>query len=166
MANLTRKKSKKPAPKKAAKAPASKKSAPTAEKPGQSAGHPGGPGTFCWNELMTTDAAGARAFYTSLFGWKVQEMDMGPSGKYTLWMRGKDQVGGAMAMPPGLKESGAKPVWSAYVQVVDVDATARKATSLGAKVQHGPADIPGIGRFAVLTDPQGADICLFKPHTA
>jgi uncharacterized protein len=90
-------------------------------------------------------------------------MNMGPAGTYTLWMRGKDQAGGCMAMPPGLAQNGGRPQWSGYVEVADVDATAQKALSLGGKVCHGPADIPGIGRFAVLTDPQGADICVFKP---
>ena len=165
MATTTKRRPKKSAKKPAAKASAKKAphkgAAPKAT--GAPTTHPGGPGTFCWNELMTRDVAGARAFYGSLFGWKAQEMDMGPAGTYTLWMRGKDQAGGCMAMPSALAASGARPTWNGYVQVDDVDATARKAASLGAKVCHGPVDIPGIGRFAALTDPQGADICVFKP---
>jgi predicted enzyme related to lactoylglutathione lyase len=168
MATATKRKAMKRAPKKAAKKAPSKKAssqaaAKTPPKATQPAGHPGGPGTFCWNELMTTDVAGARAFYGKLFGWQVEEMSMGPGQTYTLWKRGKDQAGGCMAMPPGLAQGGGKPMWTAYVQVPDVDATAKQAVALGGKVCHGPADIPGIGRFAVLTDPQGADICAFKP---
>ena len=124
---------------------------------------PSGPGTFCWNELMTTDVAGARSFYGRLFGWKTQEMDMGPAGTYTLWMRGKEQVGGCMALPPMLAQGGCPPHWLAYVEVADVDATAKQAAALGGRVHHGPADIPGIGRFAVIGDPEGADVCVFRP---
>ena len=157
-----------PPAKKAAKRPAGKASAktPAAKAASQASDPPQtatGPGTFCWNELMTKDVAGARSFYGGLLGWKVEEMDMGPGGTYTLWKRGKDRVGGCMAMPPDLAASGAPPHWVSYVQVPDVDASAQKATALGGKVCHGPADIPGVGRFAVLTDPQGADFCIFKP---
>ena len=174
MATKTKTKAKKSAKKAAAKRPAGKASAkrPAAKIPQKAKAPPKtssepqratGPGTYCWNELLTKDVAGAWAFYGGLFGWKVQTMDMGPSGKYTIWMRGTDRAGGCMAMPPELAASGAPPHWMGYVEVADVDASARKATELGGKVCHGPADIPGIGRFAVLTDPQGADLCIFKP---
>src|SRR5690349_9383456 len=101
----TRTKAKRSA-KKAAQRPAKKAPArkPAAKKAQEPQGRPAGVGSFCWNELMTRDVPGARAFYGSLFGWKVEEMDMGPAGKYTLWQRGKDGVGGCMAMPPGLAE--------------------------------------------------------------
>jgi predicted enzyme related to lactoylglutathione lyase len=48
------------------------------------------------------------------------------------------------------------PVWGVYFQVADCDASAAKANQLGAKVCVGPEDIPGVGRFALLADPQGA----------
>src|SRR5262245_60559176 len=143
---------KKAAKKPARKAPAKKASAQAK----QPAGPASGPGTFCWNELLTKDVAGARAFYGSMFGWKFEEMPMGPAGVYTIFKRGKEHAGGCMAMPPGLAQSGARPMWTAYVQVDDVDERARHAATIGGKVCHGPDDIPGIGRFAVLTDPQGA----------
>jgi predicted enzyme related to lactoylglutathione lyase len=157
------KKSAKPAKRLAARKAAKRPAAKTPAKEPQAPGLASGPGTFCWNELLTNDVAGARSFYGSLFGWKVEEMNMGPMGTYTIWKRGKDQAGGCMAMPP---VPGCAPHWLAYVQVNDVDACAKQATSLGGKVCHGPADIPGIGRFAVLTDPQGAEICAFKPAQA
>lgn len=164
MATTTKKRAKtrakKPAAKGTPKKAPSKAQAPKAKEP---AGRPAGSGSFCWNELLTKDVPGARAFYGALFGWKPQEMDMGPGGIYTLWMRGKDGVGGCMAMPSELAASGTPPHWVSYVEVADVDASARRAASLGARICHGPADIPGIGRFAVLTDPQGADFCVFRP---
>ena len=51
-------------------------------------------GTVCWNELLTRDPEASRKFYTELFGWTTEEMDMGPHGKYTLWKSGDKQVGG------------------------------------------------------------------------
>jgi predicted enzyme related to lactoylglutathione lyase len=63
-----------------------------------------------------------------------------------------------MALPPEAAAGGMPPNWGSYVTVTDVDATARKAIELGGKVVHGPADIPGIGRSAVIIDPQGAAI--------
>jgi predicted enzyme related to lactoylglutathione lyase len=150
------------APKKTTKtvakaAPASASAAPA---------RPSGPGSFCWNELLTTDVGAARAFYGRLFGWRHQEMDMGPSGTYTIWTRGAEHVGGCAALPPPLLRTGCPPHWLAYVEVADVDAAAKQAAALGGRLHHGPADIPGIGRFAVLADPQGAEICVFRPAPA
>ena len=120
-------------------------------------------GEFCWNELMTTDAGGAREFYTSLFGWGVEEMSMGPAGVYTLWRTGETQAGGMMAMVgPNWEGKNIPPHWMSYVAVDDVDAAAAHAAELGGAVCVPPTDIPGIGRFAVLNDPQGATLSIFK----
>ena len=113
-------------------------------------------GEFSWNELVTTDEAGAKKFYTSLFGWSTQAFG-GP--EYTLFKQGETMVGGMMKCPkPGLPAH-----WLAYVTVDDVDATAAKAANLGAKIVMDPFDVPTVGRIAVLVDPQGASIGLFKP---
>jgi predicted enzyme related to lactoylglutathione lyase len=69
---------------------------------------------------------------------------------------GETSVGGLMAIPPEAKAGGMPPNWGCYVTVDDVDATARKAVELGGKVVHCPQDIPGVGRMAVIVDPQGA----------
>jgi hypothetical protein len=112
-------------------------------------------GAFSWNELMTSDPEKAVAFYTTLLGWTVQKMAM-PGMDYHVMKAGDTSVGGIMALPPDA--AGMPPNWGSYVTVTDVDATAKKAAELGGKVVHGPADIPGIGRFAVIIDPQGAAI--------
>jgi hypothetical protein len=113
------------------------------------------PGAFSWNELMTTDPDAALRFYGSLFGWTVEPMAM-PQGTYHVVKAGGAPVGGVMKLP---KEAGTMPpCWGSYVTVADVDAVARKGVELGGKVIHGPEDIPGVGRFAVLADPQGAVI--------
>jgi hypothetical protein len=112
-------------------------------------------GAFSWNELMTSDPEAALAFYTALLGWNMQKMPM-PGGDYHVVRVGETSVGGVMAMPPDAKSGGMPPCWGSYVTVSDVDATARRAVELGGKVVHGPQDIPGVGRMAVIIDPQGA----------
>jgi len=117
-------------------------------------------GRFVWHELMTTDPQGAGTFYSKVLPWKTQ-----PSGMpdYTLWMAGKTQTGGLMAQPEDARRAGAPPSWLVYIGTPDVDATAADAQRLGGKVLKAPADIPGIGRFAVLADPQGAAFAIFTP---
>jgi hypothetical protein len=117
-------------------------------------------GRFVWHELMTTDPQGAGAFYSKVLPWKTQ-----PSGMpdYTLWVAGKTQAGGLMAQPEDARRAGAPPSWLVYIGTPDVDATATDAQRLGGKVLKSPADIPGIGRFAVLADPQGAAFAIFTP---
>jgi predicted enzyme related to lactoylglutathione lyase len=114
-------------------------------------------GRFCWNELVAVDEASAKSFYTSLFGWTTEAF--GGSKDYTLFKKGKDNIGGMMKCPqPGLPSH-----WLAYVTVDDVDATAAQAKKLGGKVVVEPFDVPTIGRMAVLVDPQGAAIAIIKP---
>jgi predicted enzyme related to lactoylglutathione lyase len=113
-------------------------------------------GGFGWLELMTTKVEEAKKFYTSLFGWKTEDMPV-EGMKYTVVKAHDEAVAGMMAMPPEAK--GMPPMWSVYVTVDDVDATAAKVASLGGKVLRAPADIPDVGRFCVLQDPQGATLC-------
>jgi uncharacterized protein len=161
MATKTKAKAKKSA-KKAAKAKkALKPAAKRQTAPKADANHkvlPTGPGIFCWNELMTSDVAGAKAFYGGLFGWRPQDMPM-PDMTYTILQRGSDQAGGLMKHPM----PGAPPAWMPYVCVSNVDASAGKIPSLGGKVIVPPQDIPNIGRFAVAIDPQGASFAMITP---
>jgi hypothetical protein len=116
-------------------------------------------GAFSWNELMTGDPEAAIGFYTQLLGWKSEAMAM-PGGTYHVMKVGDTSVGGVMALPPEAKAGGMPPCWGSYVTVDNVDASARRAAELGGKVVHGPEDIPGVGRFAVIIDPQGAALNL------
>ena len=114
-------------------------------------------GFFSWCELMTTNVEEAKVFYTRLFGWDLTEMHMGTDcADYTLIKADDEKIGGIMAMPSEAK--GMPPSWGAYVTVDDVDAVAESAVELGGKVLVPPKDIPGVGRFCVLQDPQGAVI--------
>ncbi len=116
-------------------------------------------GRFIWHELVTTDPEAAAAFYSKVVPWKTQDSGM-PS--YTLWMAGKLQIGGLTGLPED-GEAGTPPHWIVYVATPDVDATVAQAERLGGKVVKGATDIPNMGRFAVLTDPQGATFAVYTP---
>lgn len=118
-------------------------------------------GSNCWNELATTDREAAVAFYTALFGWGTQEQDMGEAGTYTIFTRGDAMAGGMMQMSDEWGEAPSH--WMTYIAVDDCDATAEKVNALGGKVCVPPTDIPDVGRFAVLDDPQGAAFSILKP---
>ncbi|OPY67196.1 MAG: 27 kDa antigen Cfp30B [Syntrophorhabdaceae bacterium PtaU1.Bin034] len=111
-------------------------------------------GMFSWHELMTDDVEGAKKFYTELLGWTVQEFPMEEGETYWVLKVGEEGVGGIMKTPPSAE--GVPPHWGVYITVDDVDATAKKAEQLGAKLLVPPMGIPKVGRFAVLQDPRGA----------
>lgn len=115
-------------------------------------------GAFSWCELMTTDPEAARKFYKDLFSWELEDMPMAAHGMtYTVVKVAGNAIGGIMPMPPNLPP-GVPPNWGAYVTVPDVDATAKKAAELGGAILVAPQDIPSVGRFTVIRDPQGAVI--------
>jgi predicted enzyme related to lactoylglutathione lyase len=122
----------------------------------------GAQSSFVWYELMTSDVAAAKAFYTNVVGWSTQDMPM-PGMTYTLLRSGDTQVGGMMPLPKEACDAGMKPCWVSYLEADDVDGAAAKVQSLGGKIYRAPADIPNVGRFAVVADPQGASFNLFKP---
>jgi predicted enzyme related to lactoylglutathione lyase len=118
-------------------------------------------GKFVWYELMTTDTAGAEAFYKAVVGWGTQDSGM-PGMAYTLLNAGGTAIGGLMALPEEARKAGMRPGWTGYVAVDDVDASAAQLTKAGGAVHRAPDNIPGVGRFAVVADPQGATFVLFK----
>jgi predicted enzyme related to lactoylglutathione lyase len=120
---------------------------------------------FVWYELMSSDAPAATDFYTQVVGWRAQDSGM-PGGIYTLMMIGDAQVAGLMETPAELKAIGAPSCWSGYIAVDDVDAMAARVLAAGGKVLRPAEDIPGIGRFAVVADPQNAAFMLFRPLRA
>ncbi len=111
------------------------------------------PGTVCWTELATTDAAAAEAFYTALFGWTGK--DSAASGvSYTEFWIGERSVAGMLRMTE--EWGGAPPHWLLYFVVSDTDNAVTQAGELGGTVIKQPFDVPNVGRMAVLADPQGA----------
>jgi uncharacterized protein len=116
-------------------------------------------GAFSWNELMTTDVAGAKAFYGELLGWTLNDIDA-HGMDYTIAKAGETEVGGIMAIPPQAK--GMPPAWGAYVTVNNVDELIPRVEKLGGKICVPPMDIPDLGRFVVIQDPQGAVVSLIN----
>lgn len=114
------------------------------------------PGMFCWVELATSDAAAAKEFYTSLFGWGTNESPISDNEVYTMWTQNGRDLG---AMFPN---KDVPPNWASYVAVASVDQSAAKAKELGANVIAGPFDVMEHGRMCVITDPQGAHLALWE----
>lgn len=117
-------------------------------------------GRFVWHDLMTTDLETAKAFYTGLFGWNVNVMDMGEHGSYTILENGGNGFGGCVQTDPAY---GIPPHWSSYLQVVGtVDEACAKIVAAGGSVMQPAMDVPDIGRMAFTIDPQGAHINPFN----
>jgi predicted enzyme related to lactoylglutathione lyase len=114
-------------------------------------------GHFCWDELYVKDPAAAAKFYGAIFGWtgKVGEND---PMKYWHWLNQGKDIGGMMTLP----SPEVPPNWLAYVNAGDVDASLKRAQSLGAKVMMGPMDIEKVGKFAILSDPGGAVFAIYQ----
>lgn len=115
-------------------------------------------GFFSWNELMTNDIEGAKAFYGGLFNWQLEDVDM--NMPYTLAKIDGVDCAGLMNMPP--EAAGMPPMWGGYVTVNDVEESAEKAVELGGKILLEPRDIPEVGRFCVISDPQGATLSIIS----
>jgi predicted enzyme related to lactoylglutathione lyase len=118
-------------------------------------------GRFVWYELLTTDQAGAREFYSRVVGWTPKDAEM-PGMQYWLFNIGDAMIAGMMDLPEQARSMGAPPFWMGYVVVDDVDESAATVTSTGGSIRMPPTDIPNIGRFAVIADPGGATLSLFK----
>ena len=117
-------------------------------------------GAPVWFELMTEDPDAAQAFYGSILGWTFEPMPGGPEMDYRIATAGGETVAGVMRTPD---HATAMPdMWFFYVGVTDVDASAEKVKLLGGRVDIEPTDIPDVGRFAFVTDPQGAHFYLMR----
>ena len=118
-------------------------------------------GRFAWYELSTSDPIAAQRFYSAIIGWGTQPFE-GGGMSYTMWVNGDAPFGGVMELPAELASNGVPPHWLPYVGTDDVDETAAEATQLGGRVVVPPQDIPNVGRFAVIADPQGASFAIYK----
>lgn len=119
----------------------------------------GVPNAATWSELGTNDLQRALEFYTNVFGWTTEPFGDSPI-PYTVVKNDGMGIGGAYKLMPEMGP--VPPHWLVYFSVDDCDATVQKATELGAKVMKPADDIPGVGRFAILIDPQGAAFAIIK----
>ena len=124
----------------------------------------GEPGSFGWCQLNVpaTGREKAKPFYAAALGWTFRDDPMPMGDFYTTWLGGGVPRGGMMGMPPGITHPAH---WLLYLASADVDATTGKSKELGGQTIVPPMDIPGIGRFAVLQDPQGATFAIVKFKT-
>jgi hypothetical protein len=114
-------------------------------------------GRFAWYELMTSDTDAAGKFYSDVVGWTTQAMPSPGGSPYTTFNVGDVGVAGMLKME-------GHTAWVGYIVVDDVDAHIEKVVEAGGKLWRPATDIPDMLRFAVLSDPQGAAICLFTPN--
>ena len=119
------------------------------------------PGHCSWNELSTTDQAGALAFYTGQFGWqKGDVMPIGAMGGYQFINHGGRMIGAVMTNPPG----GRRPGWKFAFSVTDIDSAAAKIAGGGGTVEHGPTEVPGGDWIVMAIDPQGVPFIVSGPR--
>ena len=123
------------------------------------------PGRFVWYELLTDAPEAAQEFYAKVLGWQAEASEAVPG--YTRMLNpatpGAPPVAGVMALPEAARAAGAPPHWGAYIGVAALEETIRAAEALGATICVPATEIPGIGRFAALRDPDGANFAVFEP---
>lgn len=112
-------------------------------------------GTPIWYELLSTDPDASTAFYKAVIGWTVGPKPAGAVDYRMIEAGPGDAVGGLMHLSPEMVQGGAKPTWLFYIGVDDVDATVARITEAGGSVQLPAFDMPGVGRMAMVADPQG-----------
>ncbi len=120
-------------------------------------------GHFHWNELMTRDVEGAKAFYADTLGWEYISVDMGPDGTYWVVQDGETPIGGIYQMS-GESFEGVPDQWTPYIAVDDIDARIEKARQAGATIVQEPFDVAGVGRIAMLKEPGGAMLGWMTPE--
>ncbi len=121
-------------------------------------------GVFNWIDLSTTDIAGARAFYSGLFGWQANNVPVGDSGMdYTFFELDGHAVAGGGQMMPEQQAAGQPAAWTSYVKYDDIDTAVARAEAAGGTVLMPPMEIPNSGRLAVLIDPSGAVFGIWSP---
>lgn len=118
-------------------------------------------GNFFWYDVMTTDTKAAQTFYADVVGWGAQDSGV-PNTNYTLFTVNGQGVAGLMPIPEDARKAGAEPCWMGYIAVDDVDKAAAQLEREGGKVHRPPMDVPGVIRFSVVADPQGAGFIIAK----
>lgn len=122
-------------------------------------------GTFIWYELMTSDADAAKAFYDPVIGWNIGSRPTGDSDMDYRMIERTDggMAGGVLNLSQSMIAGGAKPGWLGYIHSPDVDRTVGRIVDAGGSVHMGPNEMPGVGRMAMVADPQGATFYVMTP---
>ena len=120
-------------------------------------------GDFIWYELITPDPDASKAFYDAVVGWDIEARPSGEMDYRMITIPGGDNAGGVLRLTPEMESNGARPVWLGYLAVDDVDAMVASVEHAGGKALMPANDMPGVGRIAMIADPQGAPIYIMKP---
>ena len=120
-------------------------------------------GDFIWYELITSDIAGAKSFYDAVIGWNIADKSDFPNDYRMIGRSDGKFAGGAMQITDEMAQHGARPTWLGYILVDDVDRSVASIEQEGGKTYMPPFDIPGVGRVAMVADPQGAPFYVMKP---
>ena len=116
-------------------------------------------GRLVWYELLTTDLAAAKKFYTNVVDWTTQPFDGSPT-PYEMWMRpGGAPVGGLTTIPPGMNFP---PHWEMYVGVPKLEDAVAKVEKLGGSALSPVIEVQNVGRVRTMKDPQGAVFALHE----
>ena len=120
-------------------------------------------GTPSWIDLSTTDAEGALAFYSALFGWENDPQEMGPDSFYYMQRLGGKAVCGLYLQMEDETARGIPSHWTTYITVDNADEAAARAEQAGGTLLAGPFDVFEAGRMAMLQDPEGAVFAVWQP---
>ncbi|UUR07436.1 VOC family protein [Sphingomonas glaciei] len=120
-------------------------------------------GAFIWYELMTPDPAAAKAFYDPVVGWDIEPQPAGELDYRMIRRSDGGNAGGVLRLTEAMTAGGARPAWMGYVSVPDVDAAVAAFEAEGGRAHMPATDMPGVGRIAMVSDPQGAPLYLMKP---
>jgi uncharacterized protein len=124
---------------------------------------PNAHGEFIWYELITADPAKAKTFYDAVTGWTIASDPVpSPGVDYRMINAPEGMAGGVLTLSPDMLANGGKPIWLGYFGVDDVDRTADAIAADGGQVHIPPTDMPGVGRLAMLTDPQGVPFYIMR----
>jgi predicted enzyme related to lactoylglutathione lyase len=130
-----------------------------------SANDDGTAGGFIWYELMSPDPVASKAFYDAVLGWDIESQPSGGQEIDYRMIRRSDggNAGGVLRLSADMQANGGRPSWLGYIHVEDVDSVAAETQAAGGRICMPPTDIPGVGRIAMLSDPQGAAFYVMKP---
>lgn len=128
--------------------------------PGAKSDGPAAAGSFGWTELHVADPGQGARFYADLLDYNVSEFPMGGPEPYRILSVGEANEAGVSGISEG--SPGGAPTWLPYIAVSDIDACHQRAEALGASTVNPPSDVPGVGRFAIIADPTGAEIAIMR----
>lgn len=128
---------------------------------GERTGYP--PGTFSWTDLGTTDLAGAKTFYTELFGWELEDMPAGEGMVYSMARVDGKYVAAVYEQDEDQRSQGVPPNWLNFITVDDIEARTAEAERLGGAILSPPIDVQDSGRMSLVSDPTGAVFAMWQP---